>query len=54
MQEEQAMIVQGRGQPTDITKVAVPVAQTSQCPVLIALRTERIENPSSPLAEQET
>ncbi len=40
--------------PTNFTKAAVRVAQTSQCPVLFALRTERIENSSSPLADKQT
>jgi len=44
----------GRVQPTDITKASVRVAQTSQCPVLSALRTEQIENPSSPSVEQQS
>lgn len=42
----------GRVRPTDITQAAVLVAQTSQWPVLYALRTESIETPTSPLAEK--
>ncbi len=34
-----------------ITKAAVHVAYTCQCPVLVARRMERIKNPSSPLAD---
>jgi len=51
---DEGMAGWGRVRPTDITKAAVPVTQTSQCPVLIALRTARIEQPSSPLADDRT
>ncbi len=37
--------------PIEITRATVRVARTSQCPVLAAMRTEQIDNPSSALAE---
>ncbi len=40
--------------PTDIIRVAVGVAQIGQCLLLRALRTERINNQLSPLAEERT
>jgi len=40
-----------RIRPTDITKAVIRVFQTNQCPVLVAMRMERTDNLSSPLAE---